>query len=825
MKEDDFFNLDFDKLNADDLDDMGIGPIDPKKGIINMQGKLGAMYNNLTDIKSRLIFIIDVKKKIAAGELSNNNRHKVKAQELAEYNAIEQDFINRYIVNGSRDVKAMIAQTLGEISAKNKYESYIEYQRNLKVYDDNEDPELIDDVSKFLVQQTGLGMDHLAITEVIAKISNADNSVGIPETISDAERLYYESKKLTRKQIASVNTYNDNRENYKHGNDDEEFETVRSQFLSSDNLDDKRRTDINARRDYIDYHYSNGKETDERSQELYRTEVLNKYASLKTMEERFKFIFDIEALRGAEEMAYGQPLLPNQFVDNMYESFIDTYITNGSLDTVNKVFKELAGINNKETLDLIGEKKKLDLEYSSEGKTGQKKADILLKSTVSGFKRSSFGQSILRKKLTESLEKVDKNNQYCRAAKTLLTKYGINENTTVKEYANAIGITDENELDAYVQKNNVSLDDSAVKIFENKAAEGENVDGLVQMELSFFTEYINHILRSESDKFVSKNRMSEEDKKSFSYINNLFSKEMDISGIEDWYNNEAADKIKALDTSAGKKLINDHKLKYGAKSVGYDQYISLHTGYDAYKADNTKKIDCLAKSVAAVQLKNSGVPFDVKKIRKVAAAIKQTKEFNDFIKNKDAFDIGLSDASSVTKINDRLYSASWAVSADKVSDYIREMSFVSRNMMSKKDRSVQYQAVFDIIKKIGDLREKYDFNQQGDREAAVKEVSGLNNSLINASQNYIKDKEKVRSSTGGNERFKNTLDGLGVMYKYAEGAKPTIDSIVNKINTIRDAKKHPDKAVNISEYGSKRAADAKAERLKKDKSKSKGKAM
>ena len=789
---------------------------------INMQGELGQMYNNLHDIKTRLMFLIDTKKKFAACELSDNKYHKIKKAEADEYSAIEADFINRYVVNGSDAVKAMIADTLGRINAENKYESYNQYKRNLQAFADSEDPDMIEDMSKWLVSQTGHGIDHMAISGLIDKFSSADEIAGISKAIDKAEKEYYTDKKFTKKQVATINIYADSREIYNYDMDDEDFEADRKQVLRNKDTKDRIDEDIYDRRERVSNRYKDGRVTNDKSQDLYKEEVLNKYLSFKTMEERLKYVLDLNTQWNSETIVYGKSTLSMDFLDKIYDNFIKVYIYNGTLASVRKVFKEFAKLNYEQAFELIGDKKVIDKQYASEGKVGQKKADVLLRSTVPGYYRNAYGKGAFYNKLSLSLQDVDEKSNYrSLASNTLLSTFNIREDMTVREYANALGITDETKVADFAAENNCNLDDTLGKMYQGMNK--DDTDFNSQLKIQYFKDYINNILLTETFRIHDEKGLNEEDKKCYGDISDVFSKEPSYSKIEEWHEQEQAN-INKLDVSANRKILNDFDVKY-TKGSGYDRYIMLHTGYDACKNDETKKIDCLSKAMAAVQLKNSGVPFDIKKIRKVATFIKGTKEFNDFISDKQAFDIAISDKASVMKANDEVYASHCVVPADKVSEFINDMNTVSENMMTKEGRSVQYGAVYDLIKKIGDLKGKYDFTQAGDREAAANEVTGLNFSLINATQIYIKDKEKVRTSTSGKERFNNALDGIGVIFKYADNAMPVIGAMVNTINEIREVNKHPSRHVNIGEYGAERAVKAKAHRLKKDKVEAKGKAM
>ena len=77
------------------------------------------------------------------------------------------------------------------------------------------------------------------------------------------------------------------------------------------------------------------------------------------------------------------------------------------------------------------------------------------------------------------------------------------------------------------------------------------------------------------------------------------------------------------------------------------------------------------------------------------------------------------------------------------------------------------------------------------------------------------DRMIVRRNDGV-ERFDNTLDALGILYKNVPALRPRIEELVNRTNKVRGAEdpNHKDH-VDISNYGAERALKANMNRAYK----------
>ena len=411
---------------------------------------------------------------------------------------------------------------------------------------------------------------------------------------------------------------------------------------------------------------------------------------------------------------------------------------------------------------------------------------------------------------------------------------GINEDIYVRDYAIALGITDENELLEYAGKFDADFEDKAYTIFMEKnedvginklkerinrgdgdkdnGVEVDNSAAISQMKENYLVKYTNSIIVKETRKLQRQAGLDDTEIKKFGHIVNAMSKEMNTLGLDNWLNEKGGQElIDRMDVRAGEQIINDFEKRYFVKNVNYDQYIRLHTGYEGTGTNVSEKADCLAKAIAANELKKSGAEFSIKKIHKVAAKIKQRPEYVNVVNNETALDEALTDPSHVVTMADKLFAEPYKVSSENIELYIDNINLLYNNMMSKEGRSVLYGAYYDAVKAISDLKGMYDFTLEGDRMAAAERIGELNMALLSSAQSYIKGKEKVRTSNGGKERFNNALDGISVLYRYVagDGIRKSIDNTMADINRIRDVGKTSSKYVETKNYGAKRAIKAK----------------
>mgnify|MGYP006988835907 CR=1 FL=1 len=304
-------------------------------------------------------------------------------------------------------------------------------------------------------------------------------------------------------------------------------------------------------------------------------------------------------------------------------------------------------------------------------------------------------------------------------------------------------------------------------------------------------------------------------------IDKQLKSEPKLNGIEEWYEGEGKELQNLMEINASRQIINDFNKKYNGKEVSYEQYIRLHTGFGVCSSGASRKSDCLAKAMAANALHKRNAAFSLDSIHSLAELIKERPEFKRIKGDDNTLDKALVDSVGINDMTNELFGKPYLVPDNSLERYIEKMNKLSKNIMPKTGRSREYRAFYDAVKSIGDMKGRFDLSLKQDKMAAGELVKEYNLNLINTIQVYIKDKEKVRSSEGGKERFNNVLDTLAVFSGNVPKLKDTINKMIVNINRIRDAKIGSGKYVNLSDYGVSRAVKANETRMKKEAAKAK----
>ncbi|MBR6221865.1 MAG: hypothetical protein IKQ71_00355 [Lachnospiraceae bacterium] len=753
------------------------------------------IYNELSDIPSRLKFIVDLKKHLIGAK-----RNKSIAEgDMEEADALKAQFINTYVTNGSPENHKLIFEIMGEMKIKNDYKFYDEY---VTAYDKlDEEEEVADKMAYWMIDNIGIGNDKRAIADVFGDIKTAYQNVE-PKvwTEKKLETAIY-SKFLGKLKISA------------EGKEElialpgKKYDTVGIEdWVRKDGKDFIRRrkaSDLEIRKGAVNEPYDNHKKVNTTDYDEQISRYVNIYRGLGSMEKKLRFICDLSVESVAEQQLYGKtiPREKEDLLSVLKDNFLDEYIKDKSLDSNNKVFKAIGKIQAEYTVKLKADSDKYRAEYAGEGKIGKKKADYLSRNTLPALYIVAIED--LSGAVTEEFKK---GNPWDNPA---VKKAGITLETTRKDYWKKLGITGE-ELQEMIAKDPEKANGPIADDFRNPDITDDDTL-LMNVQDDFVGKYAVKMIDAGADATFKNAGIAKEDYVKYKQLSRDHSGNPHVSGIEAWTEGEGARLEKAILDKVAPMFMNDLAKKYD-KSVGYDQYIRLHTGEDVSKLDPAKQKDCLAKAIAANMLKNGSVKFGVKEIRKVAAGIKKDPGFVAFTGKPNALKKALIDSEHAHEAYTEIFAKPYTVPANNVGEYIEKMSKLAANLMPSKDRSAEYKRLHSSIQKFTALKGKYDFNMVRDQEAASKVVSELNMNLMNAISTYTKDKETVRSGPDGRARFNNALDALGVMTNFTPGVKAESDKLVAKINSKRKANPGSSKFVTLASYHEDRAANAMVER-------------
>ena len=228
----------------------------------------------------------------------------------------------------------------------------------------------------------------------------------------------------------------------------------------------------------------------------------------------------------------------------------------------------------------------------------------------------------------------------------------------------------------------------------------------------------------------------------------------------------------------------------------YDNYIRLHSGIHMMNTKQNYK-ELLAKVLAAEALKNSGQPFDVKKVRHMAKSLQNLPAIQG-MKNDEIVAALSTDPRKLKEMQQTVYLKSFDVPPDKARKYVEDMKKLHANMMSAKDRSPEYQAFAAAVEAAAKLKPGSDGFEAASRKA--------NEALLKSIDVYSLGKEKVRFRDDGVARFDNTMDALSIMKDNVPGVGSVIDARVSAVNKTRKAESvdHKDH-LDLTKYGAERA--------------------
>lgn len=256
-----------------------------------------------------------------------------------------------------------------------------------------------------------------------------------------------------------------------------------------------------------------------------------------------------------------------------------------------------------------------------------------------------------------------------------------------------------------------------------------------------------------------------------------------------------------------KQAKKDHLSQYEA-SVRYKAYVESNTG--KISQNKEKNLEKLLKNMAALILSDSKhvKSFSTDLIDKTAEKISKSLNLNEL--GDDEIRTALKSPKQVNDLFGKQMNNLFAPS--DVHGLISSMEDLGKDMMSKADRSPEYQNLVNAVVKMGRINS----DKANTPEAKKASIKGGFEVML-AAENYMKGKKSVRSSEDGKERFDNALDALGMLYKNVPGLRPHIKEIVDRINHVRKAEdpNHKDH-VDIEKYGSERAREAKMNRALKD---------
>ena len=248
------------------------------------------------------------------------------------------------------------------------------------------------------------------------------------------------------------------------------------------------------------------------------------------------------------------------------------------------------------------------------------------------------------------------------------------------------------------------------------------------------------------------------------------------------------EKIKKANEKAERiEDIRKNPKKYDAS---YDNYITLHTGSKAGE-DKQELINNLAKVCAAEKLKASGKKFSVKDVRKAAANIKEIYSLDVFAKLKDESVIrtGLNSGKTAIEFVKNIRRSLFNVETNNIEQYSKDMKDILKCMDKPDGRSKEYQRFYKSIKAVAEIDVSAGRIDDIKHNDLREQIINANEEILDSTLAYIKDKEGIRTQQKGKRAFGHAMDTISTLTKYAAGTNLCAMRVIDKINSVRTAKK------------------------------------
>ena len=815
------------------------------------------LYDRLTDIPSRVRFLIDLKKyQIACDE----NEKPVSKEQADMIDELEVEFYSKYITKGSTDTRKKVFETVGLLKAENSYNCYREYNRQLNKLPINDSTRT--KKAEWLMRHTSVGIENQIINQMtmnIKSISEGDDQIrydtyhdmGINGSLTMEE---FALKCGVRKKdipafLRNRNTSADtNIVTYYSG----KYPNVRKESLGNvignDVLETLNRNWIsNVTKDYIasknlssdqmrvfDHVSVNNNLSpsfegiqdwiDDRGKKLAIEDNLDGLKELggiffernlngKKVYSEDRYRQDEELRKTYNELSTLEEKL--QFIldlamynDGRNEKFgnvlkFDSLYKELLNDYLDKYITKGTADTSDRTLKFLGAfstANLLKLREEDEKLRNEFKAEGVngekKAANISQWTTGGMYSSNLRKIIGSCIGALVKDESH--AKRDIISKKQIRPEMTIYEYAVKVGMP-ESKIQKYITDHNATPETKMSDVIRAQIGGGSDAAVRISLRDEFIREYSNMTQSLEAIKALDNVHLDDDKLEHYYKISQNMSGEIDESGIGDWLKGEGKQRIDETAHRSGLLAISDFTRKY-VKQTGFDRYISLHIGSDAVTSDTEKRLDCLAKSVIASTLKKCGSKFDIKRIRSLAENLKHDQEFLDKVKDQDLVSKALTDTDGIDEFKNRLYAPHCVIAEDSGEKYVEYMNDLHKSMLPSEGRSEGYKALYDAVKKISDLKGAYDESLPADRAARDALISELNINLYYAVKEYVSGKEKVRTTTNGQKRFGDALDAISILASFTPGMKHKAQKIFNTINARRKAKEGSEKFVSLSDY-------------------------
>ena len=818
-------------------------------------------YINQGSIADRLSFLINNKAYLNARKQSPKN--KPTQEELDEHEKLENDFIEKYITNGTPEIQNHVFTTLGKLTGENIEQTYYEKKEFEAGFSKEEDH--LDQKAYWLTRHSNSGISNDVISYFSKKMRDAlCNDYQACETafknsgLSENSTMedFLKSAGYTKSEItaqlqklgttAKQNVYNfygeknhfgdavvqnyalHKSQNYitngsrKYFSENKPYEEIKRELedinkknkLSPDEtgIEDwvknakkqklKRINGLNQREfeKKLKNRYEKKNYTKEPIAEKQIYEANQKYQSLKTMEEKLDYLVILNAMEQCKDQL--QVSGSDKAIDYPTKMAADLFakeFTNTPKLSVIKKYYQNVGKKAGEFTVAFQKERDEILTHFPEDDPNRLQKANYLAEHTYEGGTKRTSFNIISQMITGNSSTM---------METIWNAANIGPDITMGDFLKKTGMGEAEYNDFFSKNPNITPDSKASEQYTHDSFGNLNQDIEYSMKKDFFDKTTAKWMKDGRDAFAAKNKIKGDKLQQYNEDAHFLASDYKLSKIQEWANDIGSKELDKYIKNSYHEVMNEYNKKY-VGGENYDQYIRLHTGYDVEKMSTKDKQENLAKSIAASILKTTENSLDIKKIHSYAKTVKALPSYKAIISNPDKLDYYLAGESRIYEVKSDVLKSISEVNENSVEEYVGAMKKLQDNMMTSEKRSDKYIEFHKAVKAIGNLSGKYDFTREADRKAACKELLELNTILLNKTVSYITDKESVRTNDDGKSRFNNALDALGNLHAYVPKSRSNIDPIIAKINTKRKAAVGSEKFVDISKFNGNRAEQAK----------------
>ncbi|MBR1507442.1 MAG: hypothetical protein IJ619_05525 [Eubacterium sp.] len=312
---------------------------------------------------------------------------------------------------------------------------------------------------------------------------------------------------------------------------------------------------------YGDYYVPNMSDGDEKER-IERAKAI--YAGLNTMEEKLRFLVDygtyIRSTRDTENFSQ----LEENASQELEDSFLETYIVNGSSNQIRQVSEALGKLSSEVKLDILKDEKDVIKTLDEGDENGIKKAHWVARNNE---KNNSFHSSVSEVMSNVGRELMSND----KAIDTVFKGLNISADDTMTDYVIKLG----NDTPQMVQ---ASLEEKGAKDHANMTVYEfysmkylEKNPGQAKPTKESVLNYIKEGAVSEKhrawryhadQKNIQNKMLSDEDKKLYEYSSRHFNEAAPQGGISDWIDSTGRKMADDLEKNAKKEIADKFRDKY-----------------------------------------------------------------------------------------------------------------------------------------------------------------------------------------------------------------------------------------------------------------------